>query len=75
MNNCRSCNAQIIWAKTRTGKNMPIDYEPSPKGNVTIRNGIATVHNAPVPGGRMAHHATCIHGADWKAPIRVQRNR
>lgn len=22
---CRSCNAQIVWLKTSTGKNMPVD--------------------------------------------------
>ena len=24
---CRSCNAQIIWFKTATGKSMPIDAD------------------------------------------------
>ena len=24
---CRSCNAQIIWFKTNTGKNMPLDAD------------------------------------------------
>lgn len=25
---CRSCGADILWAKTRTGKNMPVDAVP-----------------------------------------------
>lgn len=28
MANCRSCNAEINWTKTKNGKNMPIDYNP-----------------------------------------------
>jgi hypothetical protein len=30
---CRSCGAQIVWARTRTGKNMPMDYLPSSTGS------------------------------------------
>lgn len=25
---CRSCGARILWAKTSTGKNIPVDYDP-----------------------------------------------
>lgn len=25
---CRSCGADILWAKTRAGKNMPVDAVP-----------------------------------------------
>ena len=25
MANCRSCGAEIIWLKTKAGKNMPVD--------------------------------------------------
>jgi len=25
---CRSCGADILWTKTRTGKNMPVDAVP-----------------------------------------------
>jgi hypothetical protein len=53
---------------------MPVDFERSPKGNVIIGpDGFAVVHNAPVPGGRMAHHATCIHGEDWSAVARAKK--
>lgn len=24
---CRSCGADIIWVKTRNGKNMPVDFD------------------------------------------------
>lgn len=28
MSNCRSCNAEIIWARTERGSKMPLDAEP-----------------------------------------------
>lgn len=28
MSKCRSCDAEIMWVKTKTGKNMPINYDP-----------------------------------------------
>lgn len=36
MTRCRSCDAEIRWAKTAAGKRMPLDPEPSQKGNVQI---------------------------------------
>ncbi len=46
MSVCRSCAAPIRWAISRaTGKNIPLDAEPSPGGNVELvdigaRNGL-----------------------------------
>ncbi len=28
MSNCRSCNADILWARTERGSRMPLDAEP-----------------------------------------------
>lgn len=33
---CRSCAAEILWAKTVAGKSMPLDAEPHPDGNITL---------------------------------------
>jgi hypothetical protein len=33
---CRSCGAPILWAETITGRRMPLDYEPSDKGNIIL---------------------------------------
>ena len=42
--NCRTetCQAPIVWARTKTGKLMPVDAEPSADGNVQVyvRQGI-----------------------------------
>lgn len=36
MPKCRSCNAEIRWAKTPAGKAMPVDEKPSATGNVCL---------------------------------------
>lgn len=28
MSTCRSCHAEILWARTETGKRMPLDADP-----------------------------------------------
>lgn len=28
MSQCRSCNAEIVWARTERGKRMPLDADP-----------------------------------------------
>lgn len=34
---CKTCKAPIRWVKlSKTGKNIPLDPEPSPEGNVYI---------------------------------------
>lgn len=33
---CRYCGGAILWAKTPTGKSMPIDLEPVDMGNVRV---------------------------------------
>lgn len=33
---CRSCSAEIEWAKTLGGKWMPVDPEPIPGGNLAL---------------------------------------
>jgi hypothetical protein len=33
---CRSCGAEIVWARTTLGKAMPLDPEPATEGNVQL---------------------------------------
>jgi hypothetical protein len=33
---CRSCGAAITWARTTTGKRMPVDAHPVDGGNVLL---------------------------------------
>ncbi len=34
---CRSCGEPIRWAKTREGKNIPLDYEPGARGTFVLQ--------------------------------------
>lgn len=36
MNRCRSCHAPIVWARTITGRRIPLDLEPATDGNVRL---------------------------------------
>lgn len=80
MSRCRSCQAEIRWARTAgAGKLMPLNAAPDPAGNVTLAGGgplpVATVHDRNQPAllgftedveWWMPHHATCPQGAAWK---------
>ncbi len=33
---CRSCNAELIWATTEKGKQIPLDAEPVENGNIRL---------------------------------------
>lgn len=39
MDKCRRCPAQILWAiNDSTGRPMPVDAAPDPRGNVKLRD-------------------------------------
>lgn len=39
MSTCKTCGGQIIWARTNTGKRMPLDAKPTPEGNLILSTG------------------------------------
>jgi hypothetical protein len=48
MPECKSCGAPLIWAKTIKGHSLPLDAQPSPKGNVIVtEDGTAMVYRDP----------------------------
>jgi hypothetical protein len=66
MSACSSCNAPIIWARTGSGKPIPLDFEPAPDGNVEfdVGTGVAkswgSSHVWPDGVARYrAHFSTC----------------
>lgn len=62
---CRYCGKMIRFVATPGGRQMPINLDPDPLGNVVMRDGLARVLTAAQvaaggPGGRyMPHQATC----------------
>jgi len=69
MSVCKSCGANIWWAKTLAGTAMPLDAEPSPEGTVIVVLGISRVlgkgevtdHTRYVP-----HFITCPNAASHR---------
>ena len=58
---CKGCNARIEWHKTAEGKNIPIDPDPHPDGNVTFDAKLRVVVAEPGSKPKMyrSHFATC----------------
>ncbi len=65
---CRSCRAWIRWHKTVAGKNMPLDVEPHPEGNVFINDdGLAEVGKiGSRPQMFRSHFVTCPEARQWR---------
>jgi hypothetical protein len=63
MSLCRSCGAEIFWAKTTSGRNIPLDADKV--GPLAVADGnLDFVESGAVmvvgPGGKMrSHFATC----------------
>lgn len=54
---CRSCRAPMVWLKTKTGKNCPVDIE-----------GWEPQDTEYQPGKHISHFATCPHADHHRRP-------
>jgi hypothetical protein len=82
MTHCKTCGAEIIFAKTPEGKNMPVDVSPDPNGNIVLYQRVDTDGKskwfATVLGSGehrpdiayVAHWATCPHATQHRRPQR-----
>lgn len=68
---CELCGQPMRWGVTTSGARMPLDPDPTPDGNVWIRQDgrlrVLTadeIARAPETGVElyMPHHATCTNG-------------
>jgi len=75
--NCRSCEAPVIWAMTERGKLMPVDAEPSKDGNVQLKPRVAVAPLAEVLSVakcfgktqlRLSHFVKCPQAKQWRTP-------
>lgn len=67
---CRSCRRGIYWAKTPSGKLMPVDLGVDPDGTIVLttqgRDVIATIDpDAPGPK-HLSHFASCPQAKQWR---------
>jgi hypothetical protein len=66
MPRCRSCKAEIVWAKTSTGRAMPFDAEPKVGGEWEIDEE-GQAHYDPEGESRFtSHFATCPNAAEHR---------
>lgn len=72
---CGSCKAPIVWAATSRGKDMPVNADPSPGGNIALdaRPGLkplARVLTVTQQFGRtnlrLSHFAVCPQAPRWR---------
>lgn len=67
---CRSCGAEILWARTGSGRSMPVDVKPVEGGNVQLRyekHGLTAVVAPEAPGVKyVSHFSTCPEAAAWR---------
>ena len=69
MPQCRSCGAEIIWCRTEQGKNMPVDLNKRPDGNLVLEDVEGDTIARYVPKGEgeyVSHFSTCGQAADWR---------
>ncbi|MBX9670486.1 MAG: hypothetical protein K2X93_22990 [Candidatus Obscuribacterales bacterium] len=60
MSECRSCNERIVWMKTSTGKNMPVDAETLEPGDDEKTIFDTKRHTS--------HFSTCPNAAQHRKP-------
>lgn len=70
MSFCRGCSAVIEWHKTAKGKNIPIDPDPHPDGNITFDESARSVYapKGSKPKMYRSHFATCVDAARFRRP-------
>jgi hypothetical protein len=72
MSECKSCGAAVFFVRTAGGKFMPLDKEPSDKGNILYDDAFGTceVIANPVHGNGVefytSHFATCPNAAQHR---------
>lgn len=78
--NCRECDAPMMWVKTRSGKNMPLDADPTDGGDFYLTQdpdtGVWEGHHRKGYPGKLpedvelftSHFATCTNASRFRKP-------
>lgn len=78
LKHCKSCGAPIYWAESSSGTPIPIDAEPTERGNITLTvNSIGRLrakvwwvtHEIPAKFDgkrRESHFVTCPEADRWR---------
>lgn len=67
---CRSCNAVILWAKTASGKLIPLDVVRSDRGNLELLGDTVRYVTPDVNAAERytSHFATCPGAGQHRKP-------
>lgn len=77
LSECRSCGAEIVWAKMHTGNRNPVDSLPVPNGNIVLTKSAVSgeIHGEPYDANHHAgrrrfvsHFATCKYAEQHRKP-------
>jgi hypothetical protein len=70
---CKTCAAPIFWVEiVSTGKRMPVNAQPSPRGTVVLRDGRDAEVLGPIAASEYkgmkyeSHFATCPQAKSWR---------
>lgn len=70
---CKSCGAEIIWARTSNGHAMPLNAKPTkvitlerPAGNTPGARIVGDTPIAHIADGYTSHFANCPQADDWR---------
>ena len=75
MSACRSCGASIMWCATPSGKSMPVDAEPSDRGNMVVENGRVTAVVASDAVEEMRSHGYKLHTSHFATCSNAKQHR
>lgn len=65
---CKACDAVIEWHKTPAGKNIPVDPDPHPQGNLYVDDR-ARMAVGPIGSHEKmyrSHFVTCEFAGDFR---------
>lgn len=71
MSTCKSCGAPVQWAKTSSGKAIPIDPMPREDGNIQLvdyGSYLGALVGAAGSGSHVSHFATCKNANGHRKP-------
>ena len=63
---CKSCGAELLFAKTAHGKMAPFDAKPVTITVIVVTPNESGHHTGPQVTGHVSHFATCPHADHWR---------
>lgn len=77
---CKSCGAAIVWAKTTSGRTMPVDAEPTDDGTIHLNGSDCEVlskadREAVLAADDLSGRYTRLHKSHFSTCPQAARHR